>query len=34
MSNCVYSRARPSTLVHARLLDSRWTRSVESKLST
>jgi hypothetical protein len=29
MSNCVYSRAHPSTLVHSRLLDIRWRPSAE-----
>ena len=25
MSNCIHSHAHPSTLMHARLLDIRWT---------
>ena len=29
MSNCVHSRAHPLTLVHARLLDIRWTPYAE-----
>jgi hypothetical protein len=33
VSNCVHSRAHPPTLVHARLLDIRWTPSAESMLS-
>ena len=33
MSNCVHSRAHPPTLVHARLLDIRWTPSGEFVLT-